>query len=88
MIYPLVRELAATGPLIIGGKSMGGRVASMVADELFKERRIAGLFSWAPLARRQPVRGGRVLQAAVVGWPPGASPAALAGATAPLLPGV
>ena len=38
-----VRELAATGPLIIGGKSMGGRVASMVADELFKEGRIAGL---------------------------------------------
>ena len=24
----------ASGPLIIGGKSMGGRVASMVADEL------------------------------------------------------
>jgi predicted alpha/beta-hydrolase family hydrolase len=32
-----------TGPLIIGGKSMGGRVASMVADELFRARRIAGL---------------------------------------------
>ncbi|MDR3473510.1 MAG: alpha/beta hydrolase [Devosia sp.] len=31
------------GPLIIGGKSMGGRVASMVADRLFAARRIAGL---------------------------------------------
>jgi predicted alpha/beta-hydrolase family hydrolase len=32
-----------TGPLIIGGKSMGGRVASMVADELSAAGRIAGL---------------------------------------------
>lgn len=32
-----------TGPLIIGGKSMGGRVASMVADELHAAGRIAGL---------------------------------------------
>jgi hypothetical protein len=31
------------GPLIIGGKSMGGRVASMVADQLLDARRIAGL---------------------------------------------
>ncbi|RYE08372.1 MAG: alpha/beta hydrolase [Hyphomicrobiales bacterium] len=31
------------GPLIIGGKSMGGRVASMAADPLFEARRIAGL---------------------------------------------
>lgn len=30
-------------PLIIGGKSLGGRVASMVADELHGERQIAGL---------------------------------------------
>lgn len=32
-----------TGPLVIGGKSMGGRVASMAADRLFDARRIAGL---------------------------------------------
>lgn len=38
-----VDALAATGPLVIGGKSMGGRVASMVADTLLAERRIAGL---------------------------------------------
>ncbi|MCP3883508.1 MAG: alpha/beta hydrolase, partial [Sulfitobacter sp.] len=31
-----VEELQADGPLIIGGKSMGGRVASMIADELFE----------------------------------------------------
>src|SRR5260370_41273194 len=30
-------------PLIIGGKSMGGRVASMIADELQASGRIAGL---------------------------------------------
>src|SRR3569832_408554 len=31
------------GPLIIGGKSMGGRVASMLADQLYDAKRIAGL---------------------------------------------
>lgn len=38
-----VDALAASGPLIIGGKSMGGRVASMVADELHAAGRVAGL---------------------------------------------
>jgi hypothetical protein len=39
-----VDDLGPTnGPLLIGGKSMGGRVASMVADPLFEARRIAGL---------------------------------------------
>jgi predicted alpha/beta-hydrolase family hydrolase len=38
-----VDALGASGPLIIGGKSMGGRVASMAADELHAEGRIAGL---------------------------------------------
>jgi predicted alpha/beta-hydrolase family hydrolase len=39
-----VDDLGPTnGPLIIGGKSMGGRVASMVADPLFDAGRIAGL---------------------------------------------
>ena len=32
-----------SGPLLIGGKSMGGRVASMIADSEFAARRIAGL---------------------------------------------
>lgn len=35
--------LGRTGPLIIGGKSMGGRVASMVADELYAAGAITGL---------------------------------------------
>jgi predicted alpha/beta-hydrolase family hydrolase len=35
--------LGAKGPLVIGGKSMGGRVASMAADALYAEGRIAGL---------------------------------------------
>lgn len=38
-----IDALAVRGQLIIGGKSMGGRVASMVADELFRAGRIAGL---------------------------------------------
>ncbi|MDK4741218.1 alpha/beta hydrolase [Rhizobium sp. CNPSo 3464] len=38
-----ITELGATGPLIIGGKSMGGRVASMIADELYAAGKIAGL---------------------------------------------
>ena len=38
-----VAELGATGPLVIGGKSMGGRVATMIADELYAAKQIAGL---------------------------------------------
>lgn len=38
-----VDALSARGKLVIGGKSMGGRVASMVADDLYAEGRIAGL---------------------------------------------
>ena len=38
-----VAALPAGGRLLIGGKSMGGRVASLVADELFAQGRIAGL---------------------------------------------
>lgn len=38
-----IDALDVSGPLIIGGKSMGGRVASMVADQLHASRRIAGL---------------------------------------------
>jgi hypothetical protein len=39
----LVESLDEGRPLFIGGKSMGGRVASMVADALFAEKQIAGL---------------------------------------------
>jgi predicted alpha/beta-hydrolase family hydrolase len=38
-----VDALGRTDGLFIGGKSMGGRVASMVADELFAQGKIVGL---------------------------------------------
>jgi predicted alpha/beta-hydrolase family hydrolase len=38
-----VDALRARGKLIIGGKSMGGRVASMIADEMHATGKIAGL---------------------------------------------
>lgn len=48
------------GPLIIGGKSMGGRVASMVADQLYDARRIAGLlclgYPFHPMGRPTQLR--------------------------------
>lgn len=55
-----VDKLTATGPLIIGGKSMGGRVASMVADALHAEGRVAGLlclgYPFHPPAKPQQLR--------------------------------
>lgn len=39
-----VDRVGADRPLFIGGKSMGGRVASMIAEDLFRAKRIAGLF--------------------------------------------
>jgi uncharacterized protein len=38
-----IDALGPKRPLIIGGKSMGGRVASMIADDLYASSRIAGL---------------------------------------------
>lgn len=38
-----VLSLAAPGKLIIGGKSMGGRVASMAADRLHEAGKLSGL---------------------------------------------
>ena len=56
-----VDDLGPTnGPLIIGGKSMGGRVACLVADELFQANRIAGLlcigYPFHPPDRPQQLR--------------------------------
>jgi predicted alpha/beta-hydrolase family hydrolase len=55
-----VVELGATGPLIIGGKSMGGRVASMVADDLHDHGAIAGLlclgYPFHPPAKPEQLR--------------------------------
>lgn len=38
-----VEGFASSGPLIIGGKSMGGRVASLIAGELYAQGRISGV---------------------------------------------
>ncbi|TCV60889.1 hypothetical protein EDE05_12430 [Neorhizobium sp. R1-B] len=38
-----INEIGNTERLIIGGKSMGGRVASMIADNLYAESKVAGL---------------------------------------------
>ena len=47
-------------PLFIGGKSMGGRVASLVAEDLYREGRIAGLvclgYPFHPPARPESLR--------------------------------
>lgn len=55
-----VAALPAGAPLLIGGKSMGGRVASMVADELFADQRIAGLvclgYPFHPPAKPEQLR--------------------------------
>ncbi|ACP23497.1 putative hydrolase protein (plasmid) [Sinorhizobium fredii NGR234] len=55
-----IAELGATGPLIIGGKSMGGRVASMIADELHASGKIAGLlclgYPFHPPAKPEQLR--------------------------------
>ncbi|GIL00197.1 MAG: alpha/beta hydrolase [Alphaproteobacteria bacterium] len=38
-----IDDLRPDGPLVIGGKSMGGRVASMIADRMLDQGRIRGL---------------------------------------------
>lgn len=55
-----VRALGARGPLVIGGKSMGGRVASMIADELHAAGSVAGLlclgYPFHPPAKPESLR--------------------------------
>lgn len=55
-----VDALGAKRSLIIGGKSMGGRVASMVADELFTAGRVRGLlclgYPFHPPAKPEQLR--------------------------------
>lgn len=55
-----VAEFGARGQLIIGGKSMGGRVASMIADELYASGKIAGLiclgYPFHPPAKPEQLR--------------------------------
>ena len=55
-----IEALDANGPLIIGGKSMGGRVASMIADEMHAMGKVAGLlclgYPFHPLGRPEQLR--------------------------------
>ncbi|MBP1886244.1 alpha/beta family hydrolase [Sinorhizobium mexicanum] len=55
-----VAALGATGPLVIGGKSMGGRVASMIADDLHPGGKITGLlclgYPFHPPAKPEQLR--------------------------------
>ncbi|MDK1492679.1 alpha/beta hydrolase [Sinorhizobium sp. 7-81] len=55
-----IAALGATGPLVIGGKSMGGRVASMIADDLHPSGKIAGLlclgYPFHPPAKPEQLR--------------------------------
>jgi predicted alpha/beta-hydrolase family hydrolase len=55
-----IDALSAKGPLIIGGKSMGGRVASMIADDLYAAGRIAGLlclgYPFHPVGKPEQLR--------------------------------
>ncbi|MGJ4858351.1 alpha/beta family hydrolase [Labrys sp. La1] len=55
-----IEALGAAGPLVIGGKSMGGRVASMIADDLQAEGRIAGLlclgYPFHPIGKPEQLR--------------------------------
>ena len=41
--YIAAVDALETGQIVIGGKSMGGRVASMVADNLYTSNRVIGL---------------------------------------------
>ena len=55
-----IEDLKARGPLVIGGKSMGGRVASMIADEFFGSGRIVGLlclgYPFHPIGKDEQLR--------------------------------
>jgi uncharacterized protein len=61
-----VDALDAKGLLIIGGKSMGGRVASMVADALFVAGKIRGLlclgYPFHPPAKPDQLRTGHLAE--------------------------
>ena len=55
-----VSALASSGPLIIGGKSMGGRVVSRVADDLYRHGEIEGLlclgYPFHPVGKPEQLR--------------------------------
>ncbi len=60
VVASLAATLAPGQVLLIGGKSMGGRVASLVADKLFAEDLIAGLvclgYPFHPIGKADQLR--------------------------------
>jgi predicted alpha/beta-hydrolase family hydrolase len=60
-----IDALTPMGPLIIGGKSMGGRVASMIADEFHASDLIAGLvclgYPFHPIGKPDQLRTAHLL---------------------------
>jgi uncharacterized protein len=65
--YRLAVEKCRTdGPLLIGGKSMGGRVASLIADELYGQKRIVGLvclgYPFHPLKKPDRLRTAHLVE--------------------------
>ena len=61
-----IDALDPMGELVIGGKSMGGRVASMVADQLHASSRIAGLlclgYPFHPLGKPDQLRTAHLVE--------------------------
>ena len=61
-----IDALSPMGELVIGGKSMGGRVASMVADQLHASSRIAGLlclgYPFHPLGKPDQLRTAHLVE--------------------------
>ena len=60
-----VDRFGAEAPLIIGGKSLGGRVASMVADEVYAAGKTVGLlclgYPFHPLGKPAETRTGHLI---------------------------
>lgn len=56
----MINRLGPQGPFVISGKSMGGRVASMMADELRDMGKISGLpclgYPFHPIGKPQSLR--------------------------------
>ena len=63
-----VQSLHTRQPLVIGDKSMGGRIASLIADELFSESRILGCiclgYPFHPPRQAQDTAGGTLVATA------------------------
>ncbi|KIC07473.1 alpha/beta hydrolase [Leisingera sp. ANG-M1] len=59
-----ISQLACDGPLVIGGKSMGGRVASLIADDLFTAGKVGGLlclgYPFHPVGKPERLRTGHL----------------------------